>query len=193
MDRLTLILESEEQMAREVVLGVTVERPVSLWQILIPGMFIINFLRRQTAVRQYTQTFMLPRSVALEKASAGKSGEQGTTMRAAIAERVRRRLTSRDPYPDELVAPLAVLVELLVEHYEALLSTGGDSYRLMMKKSYPRREDLQNFFDRLATAESDVDRVKEGLHPGNPRMRETLAAQRQQLAKRRSKMLDELF
>jgi hypothetical protein len=46
MEKYKMILMTEEKMAREVTLGVIVTRPLTVWHYIIPGMFIIDFLRR---------------------------------------------------------------------------------------------------------------------------------------------------
>ena len=75
MEKYNLIVSAEEQFAREVTLGAIVARPPSAWSYLIPGMFIIDFLRRGSAIRKYTQHFMFPRKLAVDAARAVSQGE----------------------------------------------------------------------------------------------------------------------
>ena len=58
MEKHNMILAAEEQLAREVILGRIVKRPMAVWSYLIPGMFIIDYLRRGSAIRLYTKHFM---------------------------------------------------------------------------------------------------------------------------------------
>ena len=70
MEKYKMILMAEEKMAREVTLGVIVTRPLTVWHYIIPGMFIIDFLRRGSALRKYTEHFMFPRKLAIDAAQA---------------------------------------------------------------------------------------------------------------------------
>ena len=70
MDKCDIIMNAEEQFAREVTLGVIVTRPLTAWHTIIPGFFIVDFLRRGSAIRQYTKHFMFPRKLALDAAVA---------------------------------------------------------------------------------------------------------------------------
>ena len=58
MEKYNMILAAEEQFAREVTLGVIVTRPLTVWHYIIPGMFIIDFLRRGSAIRRYNKHFI---------------------------------------------------------------------------------------------------------------------------------------
>ena len=84
MEKYDLILAAEEQFAREVTLGVIVQRPLTVWQYLIPGMFIIDFLRRGSAIRQYTRHFMYPRKLAIDTAQATIQGQDEAILRSHI-------------------------------------------------------------------------------------------------------------
>ena len=81
MEKYDLILNAEAQFAREVTLGAIVARPPSAWSYLIPGMFIIDFLRRGSAIRKYTRHFMFPRKLALDAARAVSHGEDEASVR----------------------------------------------------------------------------------------------------------------
>ena len=68
MEKYNLILSAEEQFAREVTLGAIVAKPPSAFFYLIPGMFIIDYLRRGSAIRKYSKHFMFPRKLAVDAA-----------------------------------------------------------------------------------------------------------------------------
>jgi hypothetical protein len=73
MDKYQIITSAEEQFAREVTLGVMIQRPLPALLYIIPGIFLIEYLRRGTAVRKYTKHFMFPRKLALLSAENMKS------------------------------------------------------------------------------------------------------------------------
>ena len=68
MDKYDIIENAERQFAREVTLGVIVTHPLTAWHYIIPGFFIIDFLRRGSAIRQYTKHFMFSRKLAMDTA-----------------------------------------------------------------------------------------------------------------------------
>ena len=72
-----LIIAAERQFAREVTLGVIVQQPLSVWHYLLPGMFIIDFLRRTSAISRYTKHFMFPRQLAIDAAQHLLQGYEG--------------------------------------------------------------------------------------------------------------------
>jgi hypothetical protein len=193
MDRRRVILEAEEQLARQVALGVIVERPISTWQMLIPGMFMVDFLRRSSAVRQFTRVFMFPRHIALEAAVNKMRQSTKEDLRLSVGGRIEAWQSSLKLHSEEWMHAQKRLVEILTDYYLKLLKADGHSFRLMLKNAYRRRQDLQAFFDRLSVAESEVDREMERLNEGKVGMLEKIAARRNQLAVQRSKMLDELF
>ena len=89
MDKFDILLNAEEQFAREVTLGVLYLRPLSVWHYLIPGMFIIDFLRRGSAIRKYTETFMFPRKLALSAARDLCGGKSRTGLDAQLEDATR--------------------------------------------------------------------------------------------------------
>ena len=89
MDKYDIIMNAEDQFAREVTLGVIVTRPLTAWHYMIPGFFIIDFLRRGSAVRQYTKYFMYPRTLAMDAALAVSRQEDKETLNSRIREDIR--------------------------------------------------------------------------------------------------------
>jgi hypothetical protein len=80
MEKYKMILMAEEKFAREVTLGVIVTRPLTVWRNLIPGMFIVDFLRREGALRKYTEYFLFPRKLAIDAAQALARGEEAAAL-----------------------------------------------------------------------------------------------------------------
>ncbi|MGD2269200.1 MAG: NF038143 family protein [Desulfobacterales bacterium] len=188
-----MIRMAEEQFAREVTLGVIVQKPLKLWQSLIPGMFIIDFLRRGRAIRQYTKYYLFPRNLAFDAARSLGEGQDQAAVNSRTEEDVSTWLSSLDlNSPDLLQAQLAV-VNLLTDHYLKILNTQGNSYALLIKDAYKNRESYLAYLDRLTAAEKEVDRKILEKWGRNEKLREKLLAEQQQVEKCRKKMLDQLF
>jgi hypothetical protein len=193
MEKYNLILADEEQFAREVTLGVIVTRPLTVWHYIIPGMFIIDFLRRGTAIRRYTKHFMYPRNLALEAARAICEQGDKSTITAHFEEDVSLWLNELKLFSPELVQAHLNLIDVLVEHYTKLLSAEGDAFYLLIEHAYQNRENFAAFIDQITAAEKAVDeKVIEKLG-GDEKVKAKILAEQQQIEKRRQKMLDDIF
>ena len=193
MEKYHMILADEEQFAREVTLGVIVTRPLTVWHYIIPGMFVIDFLRRGSAIRRYTKHFMYPRQLALEAARALSEQEEQSAIPAHFEEDVSLWLNELKLFSPELVQAHLNLIDVLVEHYLKLLSAEGDAFYLLVEHAYQNRENFTAFIDHITAAEKAVDeKVIEKLG-GDEKVKAKILAEQQQIEKRRQKMLDDIF
>ncbi len=193
MDRHHMIVAAEEQFAREVTLGVIVQRPMTVWHYIIPGMFIIDYLRRGSAISQYTKHFMFPRKLALDAARALLEEQDKTTVTSQIEDDISTWLNSLNLYSQELLHAQTVVVDLLMDHYLKLLKTDGDTYLFLIKNAYKNRGNYKALIDELTSAEEKVDgKIIEKIGK-NKNLKEKLLAEQQQVAKRRQNIMDEIF
>ena len=193
MEKYHMILADEEQFAREVTLGVIVTRPLTAWHYIIPGIFVIDFLRRGSAIRRYTKHFMYPRQLALEAARALSEQEEHSSIPAHFEEDVSLWLNELKLFSPELVQAHLNLIDVLVEHYSKLLSAEGDAFYLLVEHAYQNRENFTAFIDQITAAEKAVDeKVIEKLG-GDEKVKAKILAEQQQIEKRRQKMLDDIF
>jgi hypothetical protein len=193
MDKHDIIVSAEEQFAREVTLGVIVTRPLTAWHYIIPGMFVIDFLRRGSAIRQYTKHFMFPRKVALNAALAVTREEDKDSLNTRMREDIRVWLESLNLYSSDLFQAHVTLVELLAEHYLKLLKAKGDTFNLLIENAYRDRDRFTQFIETITAAENEVDRQVIEKLAGNQKVQEKMIAEQQQIAKRRRKIMDEVF
>jgi hypothetical protein len=193
MDKHDIIVSAEEQFAREVTLGVIVTRPLTAWHYIIPGMFVIDFLRRGSAIRQYTKHFMFPRKVALNAALAVTREEDKDSLNTRMKEDIRVWLESLNLYSSDLFQAHVTLVELLAEHYLKLLKAKGDTFNLLIENAYRDRDRFTQFIETITAAENEVDRQVIEKLAGNQKVQEKMIAEQQQIAKRRRKIMDEVF
>ena len=193
MDKYDIIVEAEQQFAREVTLGVIVARPLTAWHTIIPGFFIIDFLRRGSAIRQYTKHFMFPRKLAMDAAVAEMQAESKEPVSSDLADHIRIWLESLKLYSPDLVKVHLVLTELLAAHYLKLLTAEGDTYYLLIEQAYQKRDNFIQFIETITSAENEVDRQVIEQLGGQENVREKILAEQQQIAKRRQKILEEVF
>ncbi len=193
MEKYDMILAGEQQFAREVTLGVIVSRPPALWQTIIPGMFIIDFLRRGSAIKRYTGYFMFPRKLALDAARAEMHGQDPTAVSAGIKNDVGQGLKALGLDTPELHQAQTVVVDLLTAHYAKLLEAEGETYLLLVKNAYQDRAGFKTFLDEISAAEKEVDRQILNKFEENQKIKERLLAEREQVEKRRQKIMDDVF
>ena len=195
MDKYDIIVAAEQQFAREVTLGVIVTRPLTVWHSIIPGFFIIDFLRRGSAIRQYTKYFMFPRKLAIDAAVAEMQGEgeNAESTGSDLADNIRIWLESLNLYLPDLVKAHVDLIKILAAHYLKLLNADGDTMYLLIENAYQNNEHFKQFIETIAPAENEVDRQVIEQLGGNEKVKEKIMAEQQQIAKRRQKILAEIF
>jgi len=193
MDRYDIITHAEEQFAREVGLGVIYLRPLSVWHYLIPGMFIIDFLRRGSIIRKYTETFMFPRKLALEGARSLSAGETRAAIDSHLEGEIKNWLTAHRLDHQDLVKAQKETVDLLMDHYLRLLQAEGESYYDLIEHAYSSRENFEVHLQQIAAAENNVDRAILAKVGDNPVVKEKLQLEAQQVENRRRKILEDIF
>jgi hypothetical protein len=193
MEKYDIIVEAERQLAREVTLGVIVTRPLTTWHYIIPGFFIIDFLRRGSAIRQYTRHFMFPRKLALEAAVAEMQGEDKESLRSGLADQTRIWLESLRLSSPDLVKAHVDLIEILAAHYVKLLNAEGDTFDLLLGHAYRNSYNFKQFVATATSAENEVDRLVIAQLGGDEKVKVKIQAEQEQIAKRRQKILEAVF
>jgi hypothetical protein len=193
MDKYDTIVDAERQFAREVTLGVIYLKPPSAWYNLIPGMFIIDFLRRGSIIRKYTETFMFPRRLALEAARSLLAGQTRATIDPRLESEIKNWLIEqRLDFPD-LVLAWKETVELLMDHYSKLLQAEGKSYYDLIQHAYSSRENFEAHLQQITAAENKVDQAILAGIGDSPTVKEKLQLEAQQVQNRRQKVLEDIF
>jgi hypothetical protein len=193
MDKYDIIVNAEQQFAREVTLGVIVTRPLTAWHTIIPGFFIIDFLRRGSAIRQYTKHFMFPRKLGLDAAVGEMQGENKDSISYNLEDNIRIWLESLNLYSSNLVQAHVELIARLKAHYLKLLNSDGDTFNLLIEHAYQNRENFKQFIETITSAENEVDGQVIQQLGGEENVKEKILAEQQQIAKRRWKILEEVF
>jgi hypothetical protein len=193
MDKYDIIVAAEQQFAREVTLGVIVTRPLTVWHTIIPGFFIVDFLRRGRAIRQYTKHFMFPRKLALDAALTEMQAENKKPVVSDLEDQIGIWLESLKLYSPDLVKAHVELIEKLAAHYLKLLTAEGDTMNILIEHAYQNHEAFNQFIELITSAENEVDRQVIEQLGGNEKAKEKILAEQQQIAKRRQKILEEVF
>jgi hypothetical protein len=176
MDKYDIIINAEQQFAREVALGVIYLRSPSVWHYVIPGMFIIDFLRRGSIIRKYTESDNTKASMAPSRETEIKSW-----------------LTALKLDSQDLVMAQTETVDLLIEHYVKLLQAEGERYYDLIQNAYSSRENFEAHLRQITAAENKVDRAILARVGDNPAVKEKLELEARQVENRRQKILEDIF
>lgn len=188
-----IISSADEELARAVALRVIVTRPVSVWQTLIPFIFILDFLRRGSAIRLYTENFMFPRKLAIDAAMDINSGEDRENRLSRVDQAIQEWLNSLKLYSRGLHKNQMEVITLLIDHYSRLLNTNGVTYYYLVGNAYDNRENYEAYLSRLVSAEEEVDRAIIEKLGETEELREKILAERRQLEKLRKEEVDVIF
>jgi hypothetical protein len=189
----SIILHAEESFARAVALGVHVKRPMTAWHFLLPGMFILDFLRRSSEAKRYSALFLFPRKLALDGALDIMNGEDIKIILSRIEEKIRQWLTSLKLYSERLLRGQTEEMDLLIDHYSKLLHAEGDSYPALVKNAYKTREQYEAYLHQLAAAEQEVDQAIGEIHGEAGDIWERLRAEQLQVEELRRKEVNQIF
>jgi len=157
--RYNLILSAEDSFARAVALGVWMQRPLTAWHYLLPGMFLFDFTRRSGVTKRYSSFFLFPRKLALDVAWQMLQGEdQSHTLVQAEGE-LKEWLTHLKLHSDRILRGHMKQIQVLVSHYSNLLQAEGDNYPALVRNIYKTSESYQAFLQELSLAEQEVDKA----------------------------------
>ncbi|MFC1937530.1 NF038143 family protein [Chloroflexota bacterium] len=192
-DEYALILSAEESFARTVAIGVRVRRPVSAWHFLIPGMFLIDYMRMGGEIRAYSKLFLFPRKLALEAAQDIRNGEDRQQTTTRIEEETKEWLISLKRYSLRLHQEQMKSMNLFIDHYSRLLDAEGNSYYSLVRNAYGTRENYQAYLGQLASVEKELDRAIIEITGEADGVRERMQAEQAQVEELRKKEINKIF
>jgi hypothetical protein len=193
MDKSDIIINAELQFAREVSLGVIYLRPRSIWYHLIPGMFLLDFLRRGSTTRKYTEMFMFPRQLAMQAAGGFSADNSKASMTASIETEIKNWLANHKLDSQDSVKAQKGTVDLLIDHYVRLLQAEGESYYDLIQNAYLTREKFEAHLHDLTNAENIMDQAILAKVGDEPAVKEKLQLEARQVQNRRQKILEDIF
>jgi len=188
-----IILAEEESFARQVALGVIVQRPPSSWYFLIPGMFIFDFLRRSQAIRRYSELFLFPRKLALDLSDNAPTHDDIADAMPQVKEPLNDWLKSHGLLTDAIIQAHMHQIDLLARHYHRLFHVEGNDYDTLITRAYKTRAQYESFLGELATAERNVDREIAEFQGNAPELLERLRLEQEQVDTQRQRQLERFY
>jgi hypothetical protein len=188
-----MILSAEESFAQGVALGMWVQRPLTAWHYLLPGMFVWDILRRRMAVQQYSSLFLFPRKLALD-AALGMTGSEGREGVLSVAgNKIQEWLSIKRVDSPSILRGHMNQIGILLDHYSRLLQADGENYLALIRNTYGTRRNYEGYLERLSAAEGGVDRGLAEIQGGTAESWDRLRAEQAQVAQLRKKEVDRIF
>ncbi len=142
-----LILRYEEKFADSVAVSVIDKPKLSTWMILIPILFIYYFYRLKKFAdgrKEFARHFILTRKRSLEKAAASLESGGKPDVEALVNMSSAQGSTHAD-YREWL--------KVLLDHYQYLLRSEGDSLEALIRSAYKTRTNYLLFINQLNRVE----------------------------------------
>lgn len=188
-----IILDAEASVARRVALGVIVKRPVKPLLQLIPGMFIIDFLRRTGKIRRFTRFYLPPRQQTLDAARALAGGEKKEAVLADLERKLQIWLDMQRLSGEAVLQALSALTGFLVEHYKRLLEADGEFYPSLVQAAYGSKAAYRAFLDGLYERERAYIQAISERFEGRESIQRQLIEEQIEAEEQRNKEIDGIF
>ncbi len=146
-------------MAQGLALSLIRFKTLTVWEIMIPVIFILNYVKLKHSREIFVQNQMFTKKMALDAAldMKKKDAPQETVM-AQIQSQTKELLTSVPGgiYSDDIRRQQLKEIDLLIDHYSKLLNAEGQDYASLVTNAYQTAADYSSFFNQLKSAENEV-------------------------------------
>ena len=146
-------------MAQGLAVSLIRPKPLTVWEIMIPVIFILNYVKLKHSREIFVQNQMFTKKMALDAALDMKKKEMSkTAVTAQIQAKTKELLTSVPGgiYSDDIRQQQLKEMDLLIDHYSKLLNAEGRDYAALITKAYPSATEYNSFFTQLKMAETEV-------------------------------------
>ena len=154
-----MILTRENRVAKSVAMQAIKPKPFSVWEVLIPIVFILGYMRSKEQREIFTQNLMFTKKMALEAAfEMLRKDHSKETVMGRIASETENLLSSipNGVYSEAIRQQQTGEIDLLIDHYCRLMRADGDDYHALVAGAYQSEQDYREFQDKLTEAEKNV-------------------------------------
>jgi hypothetical protein len=154
-----LILSREQRMARAIALKAIRPKPLSVWEVMVPVIFIMGYMRAKADREVFSQNMLFTKKLALEAALDMIRKETSQADALVKIEHKTKDLLSSVPdgiYSEEIRREQLKEIELLIAHFCRLIQAQGKDYAALVVHAYQSLDGYRRFNDQLAAAESAV-------------------------------------
>jgi hypothetical protein len=154
-----MILDHEYSSAKSVALALIKPKPLTVWDVMLPMIFILNFIKLKQSREVFIQNQIFTNTLAAE-AIRDIFQKQQPKAEAMAAIRVKtREMLSTIPggiYSEDIRREQLKEIECLMDHYYRLFQVDGADYPGLVRNAYKRRSEYSAFFDKLKAIEKEV-------------------------------------
>jgi hypothetical protein len=153
------ILEQEVRLARSVAITAQRLRPFSVWEVLIPIVFILGYMRSRQQREMFVQNFIFTKKLAL---NAARDMRLDALSHDQVFERIETKTKKlletleSNIYSEAIRQAQLAEIQLLIPHYQRLFDTECRRYADCITAAYPMRKAYVSFLDNLRQAENAV-------------------------------------
>lgn len=154
-----LILSREQAMAKSIALQAIKQRPFSVWEVLIPVIFILSFMRARENREIFAQNLLFTKKMALEAAFDMIKKEQSREVAMNRINSKTESLLSSVPdgvYSDAIRQEQLKEIDLLIDHYCRLMKAAGKDYAALVMEAYQTKAAYIALQEKLKAAEKNV-------------------------------------
>ena len=146
-------------MARSIAASLIQPKQITVWEIMIPVIFILNFAKIKQSREVFIQNHLFTKNMALKAAfDMNKKGLGRQEVMDRIESQTKKTLASvpETIYSDEIRREQVKEIELLLDHYGRLFKADGEDYVVLVIDAYQTRENYTAFYKQLRAAENGV-------------------------------------
>jgi hypothetical protein len=133
-----MIIDQEYAMAKSVALSLIRPKPLTVWDIMIPVIFILNFIKLKQSREVFIQNQIFTNTLALEATKDLLSSVPD----GIYSENIRQEQLKE--------------IDFLMDHYGRLFEAEGNDYTALIRNAYASRAKYAAFLNQLRAVEKDV-------------------------------------
>jgi hypothetical protein len=154
-----IIFERERSMAQGLAASLIRPKTLTVWEIMIPVIFILNYAKLKQSREILIQNQMFTKKMALDAALDMKKKDRSKETVMAQIQTKTKELVSSVPggmYSDDIRRQQLKEMDLLIDHFSRLLNAAGKDYAALVTHAYQTAADYASFLEALKSAESEV-------------------------------------
>ena len=134
-------------------------KQLTVWEIMIPVIFILNYVKLKHSREILVQNQMFTKKMALDAALDMKKKDLSKEAAMGQIQAKTKELLTSVPggiYSDDIRRQQLKEMDLLIDHYSKLLNAEGQDYAALVTGAYPSAAEYSSFFSHLKMAETEV-------------------------------------
>jgi len=154
-----IIFKRERSMAQGLALSLIRFKTLTVWEIMIPVIFILNYVKLKHSREIFVQNQMFTKKMALDAALDMKKKDASPETVMAQIQSKTKELVSSVPggiYSDDIRRQQLKEIDLLIDHFSQLLNAEGNDYASLVTYAYQTAADYSSFLEQLKSAENEV-------------------------------------